>query len=226
MSEKTGVSEKEVYFKSQHCSFFFFFFFFSQWRFYIVEYLRWLQQRRFSFSQTNALTQFGPPHSPTTAPSPTTVFSHWAPGDTNSVGQCCRASFGAERLALSTLMRERPLPHRAWRRQAKPHRHRHPPTTQAEFAIGSAAAKTSDVGWSTATTWGSPCGHRWLQESRTRGCAADINASCPRELQVVDGGGAVVACKCACVVLQSPEYCCTGEHSSPETCQATSYSEM
>ncbi|KAK6117124.1 hypothetical protein DH2020_049169 [Rehmannia glutinosa] len=72
-----------------------------------------------------------------------------------------------------------------------------PPFTQAEFAIGSAGDKDVydvslvdgyNVGLSVRPTGGSG-------NCLTRGCATDINAICPRELQVVDVGGAVVACK-------------------------------
>ncbi|KAI3460290.1 hypothetical protein Pfo_016953 [Paulownia fortunei] len=46
------------------------------------------------------------------------------------------------------------------------------------------------------------------------------------ELQVVDDSGRVVACKSACVAFHKPEYCCTGDHSNPQTCPQTSYSQM
>ncbi|EYU27086.1 hypothetical protein MIMGU_mgv1a022185mg, partial [Erythranthe guttata] len=56
-------------------------------------------------------------------------------------------------------------------------------------------------------------------------CAGNVISSCPKELQLVDGGGgAVVACKSACVAFHMPEYCCNGDHSSLETCGATAYS--
>lgn len=57
------------------------------------------------------------------------------------------------------------------------------------------------------------------------GCVADLNGSCPPELQVMDGG-AVVACKSACEAFNTPEYCCTGDYGSPQTCKPTHYSEM
>ncbi|XP_021737326.1 pathogenesis-related protein 5-like [Chenopodium quinoa] len=57
------------------------------------------------------------------------------------------------------------------------------------------------------------------------GCVDDLNASCPPELQVTVGG-AVVACKSACAAFNTPEYCCTGNHGSPQTCAPTHYSEM
>ncbi|XP_020550915.1 pathogenesis-related protein 5-like [Sesamum indicum] len=56
------------------------------------------------------------------------------------------------------------------------------------------------------------------------GCVADVNANCPQELQVVDGGGAVVACRSACAAFNKPEYCCSGDHGTPETCGPTQYS--
>nr|KYP46969.1 Thaumatin-like protein [Cajanus cajan] len=58
------------------------------------------------------------------------------------------------------------------------------------------------------------------------GCAADLNAACPAELQVRDGGGAVVACKSACTAFNTAEYCCTGDYSSPGTCPPTRYSDF
>ncbi|KAL7081590.1 hypothetical protein ACP275_14G049100 [Erythranthe tilingii] len=62
---------------------------------------------------------------------------------------------------------------------------------------------------------------------QSAGCVADVNANCPEELQVVvvEGGG-VVACKSACAAFGSPEFCCTGEHATPDTCAPTPYSEM
>ncbi|KAL0314776.1 UNVERIFIED_CONTAM: Pathogenesis-related protein 5 [Sesamum angustifolium] len=58
------------------------------------------------------------------------------------------------------------------------------------------------------------------------GCVADVNANCPQELQVVDGGGAVVACRSACAAFNKPEYCCSGDHGTPETCGPTQYSQI
>lgn len=57
------------------------------------------------------------------------------------------------------------------------------------------------------------------------GCVADLNGNCPSELQVKDGD-AVVACKSACAAFNTAEFCCTGEHSTPETCPPTQYSAM
>ncbi|CAA3023544.1 Hypothetical predicted protein [Olea europaea subsp. europaea] len=59
------------------------------------------------------------------------------------------------------------------------------------------------------------------------GCVADLNGSCPKELQVTDSAsGSVVACKSACAAFNTAEYCCTGEDSMPVTCPPTQYSQM
>ncbi|CAA2983961.1 Hypothetical predicted protein [Olea europaea subsp. europaea] len=59
------------------------------------------------------------------------------------------------------------------------------------------------------------------------GCIADLNGSCPKELQVTDpASGSVVACKSACAAFNTAEYCCTGEHSTAATCPPTQYSQM
>ncbi|MBA0624102.1 hypothetical protein Godav_009502 [Gossypium davidsonii] len=57
------------------------------------------------------------------------------------------------------------------------------------------------------------------------GCVSDLNSNCPPELQVIDSGS-VVACKSACAAFNSPEFCCTGDHATPQTCSPTQYSVM
>ncbi|XP_065855216.1 thaumatin-like protein 1 [Euphorbia lathyris] len=59
----------------------------------------------------------------------------------------------------------------------------------------------------------------------TSSCAANVNAVCLPEFQVTGSNG-VVACKSACAALNQPQYCCTGEFNSPETCKPTNYSEI
>ncbi|KAL5224436.1 hypothetical protein ABZP36_011075 [Zizania latifolia] len=59
------------------------------------------------------------------------------------------------------------------------------------------------------------------------GCVADLNKSCPAELQVVTaaaGGAGAVACKSACQAFRSAQYCCSGAYGAPSTCSPTSYS--
>ncbi|CAL0327034.1 unnamed protein product [Lupinus luteus] len=58
------------------------------------------------------------------------------------------------------------------------------------------------------------------------GCIVDLNRSCPKELQVIDNSGSVVACKSACAVFKTAEFCCTGDHSTPQSCKPTNYSEL
>ncbi|XP_051130221.1 thaumatin-like protein 1b [Andrographis paniculata] len=57
-------------------------------------------------------------------------------------------------------------------------------------------------------------------------CPADVNSGCPAEFAVRGGDGNVVGCKSACVALNQPEYCCSGEFSTPEKCPPTKYSMM
>ncbi|CAO2821564.1 unnamed protein product [Amaranthus hypochondriacus] len=60
------------------------------------------------------------------------------------------------------------------------------------------------------------------------GCVEDLNGSCPPELQVMDPNrsGAVIACKSACTAFNKPEYCCTENYGSPQTCTPTKYSKL
>ncbi|KAE9458546.1 hypothetical protein C3L33_09540, partial [Rhododendron williamsianum] len=57
------------------------------------------------------------------------------------------------------------------------------------------------------------------------GCVADLNTNCPPELQVTSDGS-TVACKSACAAFNKPEYCCTGDYSTPATCPPTDYSKL
>uniref|UniRef100_A0A0D9X9T2 Thaumatin-like protein n=1 Tax=Leersia perrieri TaxID=77586 RepID=A0A0D9X9T2_9ORYZ len=59
----------------------------------------------------------------------------------------------------------------------------------------------------------------------TTGCTADLNLSCPKELQV-DSGGGTVACRSACEAFGDEKYCCSGAYATPTTCQPTAYSAM
>ncbi|XP_022885825.1 pathogenesis-related protein 5-like [Olea europaea var. sylvestris] len=56
------------------------------------------------------------------------------------------------------------------------------------------------------------------------GCDADLRSTCPREL-AVRSNGRTVACRSACDVFNTDEYCCRGMHGNPSTCQPTSYSK-
>ncbi|KAM3189777.1 hypothetical protein ACQJBY_068189 [Aegilops geniculata] len=59
------------------------------------------------------------------------------------------------------------------------------------------------------------------------GCAADLNLSCPKELQVAGGnGGGPVACQSACEAFTQDKYCCSGAYATPDTCSPTAYSSV
>jgi hypothetical protein len=57
-------------------------------------------------------------------------------------------------------------------------------------------------------------------------CVSDLNDTCPADLQQKASSGDVIACLSACERFNTDEYCCRGAHSTPETCPATSYSEI
>ncbi|XP_020186543.1 pathogenesis-related thaumatin-like protein 3.5 [Aegilops tauschii subsp. strangulata] len=57
------------------------------------------------------------------------------------------------------------------------------------------------------------------------GCLADLNRSCPTELQVVYGAGAI-ACRSACEAFGQDRYCCSGAYGTPAACRPTSYSSV
>ncbi|KAK3130447.1 hypothetical protein QOZ80_6BG0493560 [Eleusine coracana subsp. coracana] len=59
----------------------------------------------------------------------------------------------------------------------------------------------------------------------TTGCMADLNRSCPKELQVDCGGGAI-ACRSACEAFGKDMYCCSGAYGTPDACHPTVYSSI
>ncbi|XP_061370670.1 pathogenesis-related thaumatin-like protein 3.5 [Gastrolobium bilobum] len=104
-----------------------------------------------------------------------------------------------------------------------------PPVTLAEFTIGIASNSKDfydvslvdgyNVGMGVKATGGTG-------DCQYAGCIVDLNGHCPEELQVTEDGGSVVACKSACTAFNTPEFCCTGEHSTPQSCRPTQYSEL
>ncbi|WOH07827.1 hypothetical protein DCAR_0727261 [Daucus carota subsp. sativus] len=56
-------------------------------------------------------------------------------------------------------------------------------------------------------------------------CPVDVNADCPGDLAVKDQSGGTIGCKSACVAFNQPQYCCTGDHGTPDTCPPTDYSK-
>ncbi|CAL4916631.1 unnamed protein product [Urochloa decumbens] len=66
------------------------------------------------------------------------------------------------------------------------------------------------------------------------GCAKDVNAVCPPELQVTAGGAGgrrkaektVVACKSACLAFGLDAFCCRGAYATPAACRGSVYSRL
>ncbi|XP_027091119.1 pathogenesis-related thaumatin-like protein 3.5 [Coffea arabica] len=56
------------------------------------------------------------------------------------------------------------------------------------------------------------------------GCDNDLRPNCPQELSV-KANGKTVACRSACDVFNTDEYCCRGVFGNPVTCQPTFYSK-
>ncbi|GER47926.1 pathogenesis-related thaumatin superfamily protein [Striga asiatica] len=107
-----------------------------------------------------------------------------------------------------------------------------PPVSLVEFTIGGGAGGMAEDFYDVSLVDGYNVGLGVQPSSggsgdcQYAGCVADVNGGCPPELQVVDGGGAVVACRSACAAFGAPEFCCTGEFGTPAACTPTKYSEM
>ncbi|XP_021284206.1 thaumatin-like protein isoform X4 [Herrania umbratica] len=56
------------------------------------------------------------------------------------------------------------------------------------------------------------------------GCDSDLRKNCPSELSV-KANGKVIACRSACDVFNTDEYCCRGLYGNPVVCQPTYYSK-
>ncbi|KAL6960687.1 hypothetical protein U1Q18_038451 [Sarracenia purpurea var. burkii] len=61
---------------------------------------------------------------------------------------------------------------------------------------------------------------------RVGGCVKDLKSECPEELQAVNSGGKVVACKSACLAFDRDEFCCRNEFGNPEKCRPSVYSKI
>ncbi|KAG6754572.1 hypothetical protein POTOM_040361 [Populus tomentosa] len=65
------------------------------------------------------------------------------------------------------------------------------------------------------------------QNCSSTGCIADLNESCPTELEVTNGTeGKSVGCRSACDALGLPIYCCDGTSSSRDKCKPSLYSQF
>ncbi|KAH0731901.1 hypothetical protein KY289_003089 [Solanum tuberosum] len=57
------------------------------------------------------------------------------------------------------------------------------------------------------------------------GCDSDLRPNCPSEL-ALKSDGKTIACRSACNVFNTDEYCCRGTFSSPISCLPTNYSRI
>lgn len=61
----------------------------------------------------------------------------------------------------------------------------------------------------------------------TAGCDEDLRKNCPKELSVkASNHGKTVACRSACDVFNTDEYCCRGLYGGPSVCHPTYYSKL
>ncbi|KAL5722478.1 hypothetical protein ACHQM5_005994 [Ranunculus cassubicifolius] len=58
------------------------------------------------------------------------------------------------------------------------------------------------------------------------GCSKNLNSFCPRELQILNAQGKVVACKSACLAFNLDVFCCRNDYGSPDKCRPSMYSKM
>ncbi|KAI3922646.1 hypothetical protein MKX01_006335 [Papaver californicum] len=99
-----------------------------------------------------------------------------------------------------------------------------PPATLAEFTLGLGSQDFYDV--SLVDGYNLPMIVEGTGQSGstcvTTGCVTDLNRQCPTELKVDNGD----ACKSACEAFRTPEYCCSGEFGTPNTCRPSVYSKI
>ncbi|CAL5001093.1 unnamed protein product [Urochloa decumbens] len=102
-----------------------------------------------------------------------------------------------------------------------------PPATLFEVTLGKAAGDLDYYDVSLVDGYNLPvvAVPRSAAGCNATGCTADLNRSCPKELQVEQGGG-TVACRSACEAFGQDQYCCSGAYATPATCRPTAYSSV
>lgn len=103
-----------------------------------------------------------------------------------------------------------------------------PPVSLVEFTIAKSASDKDFYDVSLVDGYNVGLGVKAVGgtgDCQYAGCVADLNGKCPAELQVTESG-TVVACKSACAAFNTPQFCCTADHSTPETCSPTQYSQL
>lgn len=103
-----------------------------------------------------------------------------------------------------------------------------PPATLVEMTLGSRQSPLHFYDVSLVDGFNLPVSMRPVGGGMGCGlasCEFDLNTCCPSALEVkVDG--VVVACKSACLAMQSAKYCCTGQYSSPKACKPTMFAHL
>lgn len=101
-----------------------------------------------------------------------------------------------------------------------------PPATLAEFTLGGSGGKDYyDV--SLVDGFNLPMVIKPVNgqgNCSAAGCDGDLRQTCPSEL-AVRANGRTVACRSACDVFNTDQYCCRGQFGNPATCQPTFYSK-
>ncbi|TVU31034.1 hypothetical protein EJB05_22699 [Eragrostis curvula] len=113
-----------------------------------------------------------------------------------------------------------------------------PPATLVEVSLHEDASKGSSYDVSLVDGYNLPVAVSTKPAAGSKcaiaGCAKDVNAVCPPELQVTvpaGGGGGkkaatVVACKSACLAFGLDAFCCRGKYATPAACRGSVYSRM
>jgi hypothetical protein len=55
------------------------------------------------------------------------------------------------------------------------------------------------------------------------GCTKDVNTTCPSELRVRNSAGTVIACRAACAIFPTDQYCCRNALASAEKCNPANW---
>uniref|UniRef100_A0A803L0A4 Thaumatin-like protein n=1 Tax=Chenopodium quinoa TaxID=63459 RepID=A0A803L0A4_CHEQI len=102
-----------------------------------------------------------------------------------------------------------------------------PPATLAEFTL----AKVDFYDVSLVDGFNIPVSIKPLHGAgncTTAGCNQDLRKNCPKELSVKDPNdrSKTVACRSACDVFDTDEYCCRGLYGGPSVCHPTYYSKL
>ncbi|KAF6982650.1 hypothetical protein CFC21_001015 [Triticum aestivum] len=111
-----------------------------------------------------------------------------------------------------------------------------PPATLVEVSLHADQSKGSSYDVSVVDGYNLPVAVWTRPANRSgdcfiAGCAKNVNAVCPPELQVTASGGAgkkatVVACRSACLAFGLDAFCCRGAYGTAETCRSSVYSRL